>query len=138
MKFIKKHSRVILYIIVLLSTYICALTGRFLYEHGAYTDMYIILQAPFFAFLGYSVTKGFLDLLFIDINLLVSVFLGSYCSGVLYYQRVSSDMMSLVIGELFIYIALGFTLISVAVFLVFRGVRLSRKKKCVNNGSVVV
>ena len=66
MKFIKKHSRVILYIIVLLSTYICALTGRFLYEHGAYTDMYIILQAPFFAFLGYSVTKGFLDLLFID------------------------------------------------------------------------
>ena len=84
-------------------------------------------------------THKILELLFLYANLLLSVYIGSSFSTKLYYERVSSDDMTLIVGRVFMYIALAVTVLAVLIFAMVRVVKNKRgeiQKIDTDDGSV--
>jgi len=117
------------YIAVLLSVYSCALMGRFLYQGGFATHVIIIIFSVILAYFSYALTQKTHSMLFLHINLLASVYVGSACATKYYLSEVHSDNMSRLIGNIFTQIALVVTVLMVAVLFV---VRLVKNRKVIN------
>ena len=109
--------------------YICAVFGVLCYHAGFVTNILIALTAVFLAYIGYKFTRGIFDIAFVYINLLLSVFVGSKYATKFYYENISSDYMSLVIGDIFLYILLAFILIFIITFMIIRIVKTTKTKK---------
>lgn len=120
MKAKKQIIKTAKYVSVLFSEYSCVLIGRFFYQSGFVSDIIIILLAMIFALLGYAVTQKIHSMLFLHINLLLSVFIGTNCSTKEYFLNIHSDQMSLVIGLYFSIGAIILTLIAVTILLIVR------------------
>ena len=126
MKDKSKFLKIIKYVGVLLLMYICAPVGLICYGAGATIDIMIVILAVVFAYVGYIATHKILELLFLYANLLLSVYIGSSFSTKLYYERVSSDDMTLIVGRVFMYIALAVTVLAVLIFAMVRVVKNKR------------
>ena len=100
--------------------YGCALYGRMCYMGGFGTDMMIMVLSYVFAFIGFISTFKMYSLLFLYINLLISVKAGSYYCTTLYYERIGHDDMSLYIGEILGNISMAVAIISISIFLLIR------------------
>jgi len=123
-----KFSQRIKYICVLLLMYTCSMVGLVCYRVGGIIDIIIVLLALAYTYVGYVVTQKILDLLFMYANLLLSVYVGTYFATKLYYERISSDDMTLIIGRIFMYISISVTILFACVFVVIRLLRTNMKK----------
>ena len=117
----EKGMKTVIYLFSLLATYICA------YHGGFATDLILLFMAVGFAYAGYVVCRGVLDLLFFYANLFFSTYLGCTFATDHYYRYVSDDEMSLIIGNLFSNITFAVLTVVIIVFLAIRFFR--RKKK---------
>ena len=129
-------SQRVKYICVLLLMYTCSMVGLVCYGAGGIIDIMIVLLALAYTYVGYIVTQKVFDLLFLYANLLLSVYAGSYFATKLYYERISSDDMTLIIGRIFMYISLSVTILFACVFVVIRLIRTNTKTGKTNDSSL--
>lgn len=124
-----KAKHIVKYIIKVVLMYSCFVLGLVCYRGGFGTYIIIATTSVFLAYFGYKTTFRIIDMLFIHINLLFSVYLGSRYATTLYYLKVSSDDMSLIIGDIFMWLSLGLTLVAIVLFTTNRIIKLMRAKR---------
>lgn len=125
----EKTKKILTYILYVILMYSCALLGAGLYVIGAFADFLSTFVAVLLSWLAFTKSNAILDLLFLDINLLLSIFISGRCSTLLYYNNISSDNMSLIIGNIFTGVSLLIVGFFVLIFLIARIVSIILKKK---------
>ncbi len=103
-------------ILPLLLMWICTLTGAAGYRLGFVTHIAICLMSIVLTFIGYKLTKQPWELLVVYADLLLSVYIGSALSTRLYYNNISPDDMSIVLGGYFTMLSMGITAVIMLVF----------------------
>lgn len=116
------------YIWLVVLMYACAICGVLFYMLGVGTYLLIMLLAFTVAYIGYVATSKIRSLMFLYVNLLISVYLGSSFSTSFFCKRISFDDMSLIIGNAFEKISMVVTAIAVSVFLVVRFIWIKAQK----------
>ncbi len=122
-----KHNKLIQigkYILLLCSMYICVLFGTLCYSAGFCTHILITLISVLMTYIGYKFTHMIVDILFLYVNLLLSTYIGSKYATMLYYENISSDDMSLVVGNIFMSISLLSTLFFIILFSTIRIIKV--------------
>jgi|GEM_PF-1751800 len=129
----KTHKIMIFIKFVLLEClmYVCALLSIICYAGGFYIDILNTIIAIILAHVGYKFTTGIIDITFVYINLLLSVYIGSKYQTLLYYNNISSDPLTLVAGDTFMRIAFITTFVFVILFMMIRIVKVIKANKCV-------
>ena len=125
----EKTKKILTYFLYVILMYSCALLGAGLYVIGVYADFLSTFVAVLLSYLAFTKSNAILDLLFFDINLLLSIFISGRCSTLLYYNNISSDNMSLIIGNIFTGVSLLIVGFFVLIFLIARIVSIILKKK---------
>ncbi len=125
----EKTKKILTYILYVILMYSCALIGAGLYVIGVYAGFLSTFVAVLLSYLAFTKSNAILDLLFFDINLLLSIFISGRCSTLLYYNNISSDHMSLVIGNIFTGVALLVVGFFVFIFLIARIISIILKKR---------
>ena len=117
------------YIGLVILMYCCALGGMLLYVFGAGIYLFIMVLIPVLVYIAYINTFKMISLLFLYFNLLISVYLGSYFSTKLFYEKINSDNMSLIIGNALEKILLAVTVFLIFIFLLIRYIHIRAQKK---------
>ena len=117
------------YIGLVILMYCCALGGMLLYVLGAGIYLFIMVLIPVLVYIAYINTFKMISLLFLYFNLLISVYLGSYFSTKLFYEKINSDNMSLIIGNALEKILLAVTVFLIFIFLLIRYIHIRAQKK---------
>lgn len=125
----KTALQVAKYIGTFVLIYVCVLFGGLCYAGGFATDILIVVFAGCSVYVAYVATRGIWELLFLYANLLFSVYLGSSLVTRLYYERISSDDMSLIIGNALVQISLVVTAILICIGVLIRVVCMHKAKK---------
>lgn len=112
--------KAIKYVLSLVSMYSCLLVGRFLYTGGFATYIIIMLFSVMLALLGYYVTRKKLDMLFLHVNLIISVYLGGCFSTKYYLSEIRGDQLSRILGNAFTQAAVVLSFVTVAVLFAVR------------------
>ncbi|MBR6755066.1 MAG: hypothetical protein IKM22_03970 [Clostridia bacterium] len=125
----EKTKKILTYFLYVILMYSCALLGAALFMIGVYANFLAMFIAILLSYLAYKKTNKILDLLFLDLNLLLSVFISGRCTTILYYKNISSDHMSLVIGNIFTGVGLLIASIIVLIFLIARIILIIIEKR---------
>lgn len=123
-----KAVQVIKYILLICSMYICVLFGILCYSAGFAINILITLTAVILSYIGYKYTRKIIDLSFLYINLLLSIYIGSKYATSLYYNNISSDNMTLIVGDIFLYVSLTVALLCIIIFTAIRIMEIRKSK----------
>ena len=115
---------------VLLLIWGCTLIGAFAYHGGYAAHIVIDVLALVSVWLCCISTSKIWPLAVLYANLLVSVGLGSWLSTQMYYKHISSDDMSLVIGNIHTAISLVVVAVAVVIVLMIKILRIKRETVC--------
>lgn len=116
------------YVGLVILMYCCALSGVVLYPLGFGTDLFIMLLIPVLVYIAYINTSKIISLIVLYLNLLISVYLGVYFSTRLFYEKINSDDMSLILGNVSGKILLAITVILIFIFLLIRYICIRAQK----------
>lgn len=105
------------YTLALLANYIPVFIAYVLYELGIDIGLVVFCFQILLWCLNYDVSKSRFSLAFLNLNLLISTYISFGLSTTLYYNNISSDGLTLAIGQLIQLIGSIFVLV-VSVILV--------------------
>ena len=109
--------RILTYIGLLVLIYSCVFYGIKLFHLGAIIGLAIILISLASTFCVFLCINRVWEMVLLYVNLLVAVVIGEISVTQLYYHNISSDQMTLVIGDVTLFTAFITTLMACCFFI---------------------
>lgn len=125
----EKNKKILTYFLYVILMYSCALLGAALFMIGVYAYFFILFIAVLLLCFAYKKTNKILDLFFLEINLLLSVFLSGRFSTILNYKYISTHEKNLMFSNICTGVMLLIASIIVLIFLIARIILIIIEKR---------
>lgn len=125
-----KKNRLLLFAIMNLANYVLVLLACTLYGVGFGTALLFLVLQPVLTAVNYIASEKTWQLIVLSVHLLISTLIANYMSVQLYYQNISSDSETLLVGKYAIIIGCVYVIILSAITIGIKAARsLSQRKQ---------
>ena len=125
-----KKNRLLLFTIMNLANYVLVLLACTLYGVGFGTALLFLVLQPVLTAVNYIASEKTWQLIVLSVHLLISTLIANYMSVQLYYQNISSDSGTLLVGKYAIIIGCVYVIILSAITIGIKAARsLSQRKQ---------
>ena len=108
--------------------YSCTIVSTFFYPLGYIADVLLVILSFLIIYFCYRKTNGFWDLAVLYANHILAVCISSFLITNLYYEKISNDDMTRVVGNIGTLILMIMTLLLVSIGIFLR-LRNTKEKK---------
>ena len=128
MKSLSRNKQTIFKFIFLLGAiYTPVLFSWLLYPLGIGATLLLTVFSLCLSYVGFQFTKKIVELIFIYLNLLLSFFIAARSATQLYYNNISSDDMTIIVGDIFTIGAISIILFASLILLIIRIIRIKNQ-----------